>query len=109
MDTLGSISILFGTALLLLAAWGQISLPDALARQHAATKGGTLALFFILLGAACLHFETAWVWRLLLILIFLFATLPAASHLLARAAVHEAGIEDELRASPRVGDPPPQP
>lgn len=95
-----------GALLLVVAAWGVIALPDALARQHAATKAGTLALALVCLGAALRMPDAGWLWRLALILGFLFATLPVASHLLARAAVREAALDDEIRAAPRVGDEP---
>lgn len=93
-----------GALLLVVAAWGVITLPDALARQHAATKAGTLALALTGLGAALATLEFAWAWRLALIVGFLLATLPVASHLLARAAVREAGLERQADAAPRVGD-----
>lgn len=44
MTTLGGLLLAAGAVLLVIAAWGVIVLPDALARQHAATKAGTLAL-----------------------------------------------------------------
>jgi multicomponent Na+:H+ antiporter subunit G len=95
-----------GTLLLVIAAWGVIALPDALARQHAATKAGTLALALVCLGAMTAFPEAGWVWRLTLILAFLLLTLPVASHLLARAAVREAGLEAEVDAAPLVGERP---
>ncbi len=95
-----------GAALLVIAAWGVISLPDALSRQHAATKAGTLALTLVLLGAWLLVPTAEWAWRLALILGFLMATLPVASHLLARAAVVEAGLDQQIRDAPLIGDEP---
>jgi multicomponent Na+:H+ antiporter subunit G len=92
-----------GGLLLVVAAWGVITLPDALSRQHAATKAGTLALALVCLGAMAAVAEGEWVWRLALILGFLLATLPVASHLLGRAAVQEAGLQRALDAAPRVG------
>ncbi len=91
--------IVLGAVLLVIAAWGVLVLPDSLSRQHAATKAGTLALSLICVGAVVLVGELAWTWRLLLIVAFLFATLPVAGHLLARAAVREAGLDDALRAA----------
>lgn len=92
-----------GAALLVVAAWGVTTLRDALSRQHAATKAGTLALAFVLIGAWLLVPSLAWAWRLALILGFLMATLPIASHLLARAIVAEAGLDDQIRNAPLVG------
>ncbi len=106
MNVVAVVLIGFGTALLLIAAWGVIRLPDALSRQHAATKAGTLALALVLVGAWLLVPTIEWAWRLGLILVFLTTTLPVASHLLARAAVAESGLEEQLRNAPRIGDEP---
>jgi len=106
---LGTLLVATGAVLLLIAAWGVIVLPDALARQHAATKAGTLALALVCVGAMLVVRDAAWTWRLLLILVFLLATLPVASHLLARAAVREAGLDQEVDAAPAAvqgGDAP---
>jgi multicomponent Na+:H+ antiporter subunit G len=96
---LGCLLLVAGAVLLVIAAWGVIVLPDALARQHAATKAGTLALILVCLGAMLMVREPAWTWRLLLILGFLMATLPVASHLLARAAIREAGLDEVVMSA----------
>ncbi len=106
MTLLACLLLLLGAALLVLAAWGVVSLPDALARQHAATKAGTLALALVCAGAMLLANDAGWWWRLGLVLGFLLATLPVASHLLARAAVREAGQQAALAQAPLVGDDP---
>jgi multicomponent Na+:H+ antiporter subunit G len=106
MNTAAMVLIGLGAVLLVIAAWGVIALPDALSRQHAATKAGTLALAFVLLGAWLLMPTVEWAWRLALILGFLLATLPVASHLLARAAVVEAGMEEQIRNAPLIGGEP---
>lgn len=92
-----------GAALLVVAAWGVIALPDALARQHAATKAGTLAVSLVCLGAMAAVPEPGWIGRIAAILGFLLVTLPVASHLLARAAVREAGLEAAVESARRVG------
>lgn len=91
-----------GAILLVVSAVGLFRLPDALARQHAATKGTTLAVGLLLLGVG-LHLNQPAVWlRVGLLLGFLVFTLPVASHLLARAATRQAYRPDELDAAPRV-------
>jgi multicomponent Na+:H+ antiporter subunit G len=100
MDLLGLVVLSAGALLLVVAAWGVIVLPDALSRQHAATKAGTLALALVCLGAMLIVRDAAWTWRLLLILGFLLATLPVSSHLLARAAVAEAGLDRAVQSTP---------
>lgn len=107
MNVLALFLLVAGSALLVLAAWGVVVLPDALSRQHAATKAGTLALALVCFGAMLLMRDAEWTWRLALILVFLLATLPVASHLLARAAVREAGRQKVLGAAPLVGRDPP--
>ncbi len=109
MSALGTVVIGIGAALLVIAAWGVIALPDALSRQHAATKAGILALALVLTGAWLLVPTIGWAWRLALILGFLMATLPIASHLLARAAVVESGLEAQTRDAPLVGGDPAPP
>jgi len=77
--------------ILLIAALGVYRLPDALSRQHAATKAATLSLTLFALGTGLLAWDLAWTWRLILLLAILFAALPLASHALGRAA---AGSSD---------------
>ena len=101
---LGSVLLAAGALLLVVAAWGVVVLPDALARQHAATKAGTLALAVVCVGAMLVARDAAWTGRLLLILAFLLATLPVASHLLARAAVRDAGLTQALDEAPGFPD-----
>lgn len=103
IESLGEWLVAAGAVLLVVAAWGVIVLPDALARQHAATKAGTLALALVCVGAMLIARDAAWTWRLLLILGFLLVTLPVASHLLARAAVREAGLDGAVDVAPIVG------
>lgn len=82
-------------SILLIAALGVLRLPDALSRQHAATKAATLAvtLFAIALSMFALASDWGWGWawagRLLGLILLLFLTLPLASHALARANLSE--------------------
>lgn len=103
MIVVAALLLLTGTVLMVIAAWGVVSLPDALARQHAATKAGTLAASVICLGAMAVFMDPGWSVRLLAIVVFLLATLPVSSHLLARAAVREADLQDSVRQAPLIG------
>lgn len=76
-----------GALILLVAGVGVLRLPDALARQHAATKAGTLGVGTFALGVAVAHPE--WAPRTALVVALLLATLPIASTALARAATRE--------------------
>lgn len=81
--------MLLGMVLLVVSAVGVLRLPDALSRQHAATKAATLALGVLLAGVALKGGDAAWALRAAGIFVALLVTLPAASHLLARAALKE--------------------
>jgi multicomponent Na+:H+ antiporter subunit G len=106
MSFLATLLLASGGVLLVIAAWGVVALPDALSRQHAATKAGTLALALVCVGAALAVADGGWWWRLGLIVGFLLTTLPVASHLLARAAVHEAALHQAIAQAPLVGEDP---
>ena len=82
---------LVGLVVMLIAAIGIVRLPDALSRQHAATKAGTLAVILFAIGVALMIADSAWTWRLLVIVLLLLLTLPLASHALSRAAAREMG------------------
>jgi multicomponent Na+:H+ antiporter subunit G len=102
MSALAFVLVAAGVLLLLVAAAGLFLLPDALARQHAATKSGTLALGLILVGAAIYAGDPAWTWRVIAILVLLVITLPVASHMLARAAARHAYSPEELNGVARA-------
>jgi len=85
----GWILCTIGTAVILIAAIGLVRLPDALSRQHAATKAGTVAVILFAAGVAMIVQDSAWSWRLLVIIVLLLLTLPLASHALSRAAARE--------------------
>ncbi len=102
-EILAAMLLLAGGGMLLLAAWGVIRLPDALSRQHAATKAGTLAVALACLGAMFAAGEAGWTLRLAVILVFLLVTLPVASHLLARAAVREGDAAKDIAEARVIG------
>ncbi|MCC7035316.1 MAG: monovalent cation/H(+) antiporter subunit G [Acidobacteria bacterium] len=91
--------VVIGAALLVVAGLGLFLLPDALARQHAATKAGTLALGATMAGIAVIGGTPGWWWRAAAIVLLLFATLPVSSHMLARAAARELIDPDESSAA----------
>jgi multicomponent Na+:H+ antiporter subunit G len=102
VSELGAVLVILGLALLIIAAAGLFLLPDALSRQHAATKSGTLALALILIGAALWAQQPGWAWRVVVILVLLLLTLPVASQMLARAAAREAYRDDQLTNTPHA-------
>ena len=94
MNLLGWAICLLAMTILLIAAVGIIRLPDALARQHAATKAATLAVSLFALGLALVAWDAAWAWRLTVLVAILWMTLPLASHALARAGVAETELQE---------------
>lgn len=99
MNVLALLLVIVGVVLLLVAAAGLFLLPDALSRQHAATKSATLALSVLLIGIGVLVNDVAWWGRIAAIIVLLLMTLPVASHMLARAAARHAYTEGELRGA----------
>ncbi|MDP2390563.1 MAG: monovalent cation/H(+) antiporter subunit G [Acidobacteriota bacterium] len=97
MTYVAGVVAIAGGVLLVVAAVGLFVLPDALARQHAATKAATVALGAVLLAVALVGQEFAWWWRAGLTVAILFATLPVSSQMLARAAARESQALDVLK------------
>lgn len=89
MTTLGAILLILGVLVLLVASAGLFVLGDALARQHAATKAGSLGIAGVVIGAAVSGGDWSWAWRALVVVGLAWLTMPVASHVLARAALHE--------------------
>ena len=89
--------LLLSVVVMLIAATGILRLPNALARQHAATKAATLSVSLFVFGMMfqVLHHDWGWGWlvRLGALLIVLLITLPLAAHALGRSAVVEMGIK----------------
>ena len=91
INGIGWLLCMTGGVTMVIAAIGVLRLPDALSRQHASTKAGTVAVIMVVVGTMMIVQESEWTWRLLVILLLLFLTLPLASHALARAAYREMG------------------
>lgn len=89
MNAIGFVLLALGALVLLLASVGLFVLRDALSRQHAATKAGSLGIVAMIAGTALMGGDWSWIWRALLIVVIVWLTLPVASHVLARAALRE--------------------
>jgi len=94
MTILGMGVLIVGIMALLLASIGLFVLQDALSRQHAATKAGSLGIVLIVTGTAVIGGSWAWWWRAALIVVLTWLTMPMASHVLARAAIRGQLPED---------------
>jgi multicomponent Na+:H+ antiporter subunit G len=93
MILFGQIIAALSIILLLIAALGVLRLPDALSRQHAATKAATIAVSFMIIGLVLYvtgtGFDSGWLIRLSILILALYITLPLASHALAMSAAIE--------------------
>lgn len=83
-EILGSILMFIGTLFLFLGALGVLRMPDVYNRMQAGTKTTTLGALSSLLGVGIYH--PPWIFKTLLIALFIFLTNPVSSHALARAA-----------------------
>ncbi|RFU70147.1 Na+/H+ antiporter subunit G [Peribacillus saganii] len=102
--------ILFGAFLSVVATFGVIRLPDVYTRNHAASKSATLGVMSILLGTFLYfwiehgHFNS----RVILAIVFIFATSPVAGHLISRAAYNsgvplwEKSVQDDLKGKNQI-------
>lgn len=97
--------VLLGAVLCVLSAIGLVRLPDLYLRSHAATKGATLGVLCVLLGAFLyfMLFLDILSVKLLLGIVFVFITSPVAGHLNGRAAYRsgvpmwDKSVQDDLR------------
>jgi len=94
MTIIGMGVLFLGIMILLLASIGLFVLQDALSRQHAATKAGSLGIVLVVTGSAVIGGNWAWGWRAILIVALTWLTMPIASHVLARAAMRGQIPED---------------
>jgi multicomponent K+:H+ antiporter subunit G len=88
VSALAALFCAIGAFFYLASAVGLLRLPDFFTRVHAPTKAATLGIMFMALGSMVLHVERGlevWLEDLLLIL-FVFLTVPVSSQMLVRAA-----------------------
>jgi multicomponent Na+:H+ antiporter subunit G len=96
-----------GAALITLAGFGVLRMPDLYARMHAATKASTLGIGLVA-AAGAVGIDGA-APKVLLAAVSIFITAPSAAHLIGRGAYRAEGIdvhlngEDDLRG---LFDPP---
>ncbi len=78
--------LIAGALFMLLASIGLLRFPDTYTRLHASTKSASLGILLILAGTG-LVFGDIGVWlKEMLAVIFIFITVPIASHVIARVA-----------------------
>ena len=110
-EVLGSILLLAGAALMLIAALGAVRFPDLMLRMHAVTKAGSAGVGLIGLAAAASFDDVSAATRALIMVLFAMITLPVAAHVIGRAAyftgvpLWERTVVDELRAARGPAEP----
>ncbi|PAD39201.1 Na+/H+ antiporter subunit G [Terribacillus sp. 7520-G] len=79
-----------GAFIMFTASVGVLRFPDIYTRLHAASKGSTLGVAGILIGAFIFHYTEYGIisGKLILGVLFIMLTAPVASHLISRAAHH---------------------
>lgn len=103
IDIIVSFLVLFGAALMLLAAIGIVRLPDLPTRMHATTKSGALGTSLIMIAVALAFMETAVFARAIAIISFIILTAPVAAHVIGRAGyfvgvtLWEGTVKDALK------------
>tara|TARA_R110001592_G_scaffold1874_43_gene11659 strand:- start:692 stop:994 length:303 start_codon:yes stop_codon:yes gene_type:complete len=85
VDVLSALMLLSGCFLIFTGALGVLRFPDTLSRMHAAGVSETMATVLILGGLMLLAGWSLVLLKLVMVLLFLLFTSPAASHALAKA------------------------
>ena len=87
---IGGIVIGVGVAFLFLGGLGILRLPDVYNRLQAGTKCTTLGAFCTIVGVGIA--EPAWIFKALIIGVFILLTNPISAHALARAS-RKSGVK----------------
>jgi multicomponent Na+:H+ antiporter subunit G len=97
MDAVGGVLMVAGAVFALLAGVGVLRFGDTYARMHAASKGPTLGLLLVALGAGMRIGTWPATATLVLVVILQLLTTPVGAHLVGRA-VHELepGLVDDV-------------
>jgi len=82
-EIIGSFFVLVGSIFLFLGALGIYRMPDIYNRLQAGTKATTMGAMSLVLGVG--FWETSWMLKALIIIIFIAYSNPISSHALARA------------------------
>jgi len=95
INILGGILIIIGALATVIGLLGVFRMPDFFTRLHAASIIDTMGSMFILTGLMLYSGANLVSLKLLLILVFILITTPAAAHALAKSALH-GGVEPVL-------------
>lgn len=89
-----AISLLIGSAFVLVGAIGLLKFNDPMTRLHAPTKVGTLGIGMLLVASMTRSFLTGdSSIHELLIMAFLFVTAPISAHFIAKVSIHQSSCD----------------
>jgi len=101
---LAALFSLAGAFFFLAGAIGLLRLPDFYTRTHAPTKAATLGILFMALGSIIVHLDRGFVGWLenLLLVVFVFLTVPVSTQMLVRGAAARGvrGVEQTRGQAP---------
>jgi multicomponent Na+:H+ antiporter subunit G len=103
-DVAAAVCILLGAALTLIAAIGQVRMPDLLSRMHAATKPQVLGTVLIVVGLSLRLRDPGVVGLLLLVVLLQMATSVVSSHMVGRASFRAGQVRDDLLVVDELSD-----
>ena len=85
---IGALVVGFGAIFLFLGALGILRLPDVYNRLQAGTKCTTLGAFCMIVGVGIA--EPGWIFKAVIVAVFVLLTNPISAHALARASYKSA-------------------
>jgi multicomponent Na+:H+ antiporter subunit G len=103
-DLVGSVLLLLGALLGLVAAVGVVRLPDLLTRMHAATKPQVLGLALVVTGLSLVLRDVSVVALGVLVLLAQLVTAPVAAHMVGRASYRAGQVRDDLLVTDELTD-----
>ena len=109
-DVAGTVLLVLGSTLTLVAAVAILRFEDLLSRMHAATKPQVLGLVLMMAGLALIVRNPVVAWTLVLVVAFQLITAPISAHMVGRAGYRtgkvdsEALVVDELTEDLRASD-----
>jgi multicomponent Na+:H+ antiporter subunit G len=86
IDWIIAILIILASLFMLIAALGILKLHDVYMRMHAITKASSLSIVLFLLAVVISHPNAETIIGSLMVIIFIIATAPVASHMIARVS-----------------------
>jgi multicomponent Na+:H+ antiporter subunit G len=110
MEMLFAIISLCGSIFLFLGALGILRMPDVYNRMQAGTKATTLGTILFSIGIGLANFGSAWCGKIGIIILFVIATNPVSSNVIARAShfygikLAKLSLKDELRRDEREAE-----